>query len=42
MFSGVEWRVLKNGGHTALFLSLYEWMMKRVSWKDIETAENME
>ena len=42
LFSGVEWRILRNGGQTALYMYIYELMIKKVSARDIEFAENLE
>ena len=33
LFSGVEWRMLKSGLHSSLYIAIYEWYMKRVSFK---------
>ena len=35
LFSGIEWRIFKNGGHTALYMYIYEWVNQRIAARDI-------
>ena len=39
LFSGVEWRVLKNGMHTSLYLFIYEWSLRRWNAKHNPMAQ---
>jgi hypothetical protein len=41
LFSGVQWRILKNGLHSSLYVFLYELYMRRVCAMDVLMA-NME
>jgi hypothetical protein len=31
LFSGMEWRVLKNGVHSSLYVFIYEWYMRGIA-----------
>jgi hypothetical protein len=42
LFSGVEWRVLKNGLHSSLYLLFYEYFLSKISAKDLMMIEMQE
>jgi len=31
LFSGVQWRMLKNSLHSALYITIYEWYMRSIA-----------